>query len=567
MNSPVCALAASLLLGPVLGALTQAQDTRGPTGAIAGRVTLDGQPAQGVVVMATRSGSRVPLQREAPGLEAKTDGDGRYRLTELPAGQYEVRPTARALVALDARDSAGSTRKIAVNETQTVEDIDFALARGGVITGRVTDADGKPVIGEAIVLSRVRADNHREPIFWESLRAFQTDDRGVYRVYGLAAGRYVVSSGGGDAMGALASLTGRSNHARTYYPGVTDESKAKVVEVAAGSETTDIDISLGSPNRGFEVTGRLVDADTGQPVADAMVMLIPMKQDGDIPSSNGGFSFVDPKGEFKFSSILPGHYTASINFIKQSDYRSETINFEVKNESVGPLAVKLHRGAGISGVVVVEAGAEADLPAKLAGTAIKAEMHSSSDLSDSSGMLADMLGGRTGQVAADGSFRIEGLRSGTATLRLESLGGPQGLRVVRVERGGVPQIPGIEIQDGQTVADVRVIIAQGTGVIRGRVILEGGQFNAGASLRVYARRLENSLQADDEAAEVDSNGAFLIENLLPGNYELTLKGSVKRAAANDLQPIRWIKQTVTVTNGFSVDTAFTIQPSQQEKHR
>ena len=49
----------------------------------------------------------------------------------------------------------GQGRVLNLSANEAVEGIDFKLTRGGVITGRITDADGRPVIEERISLIAV----------------------------------------------------------------------------------------------------------------------------------------------------------------------------------------------------------------------------------------------------------------------------------------------------------------------------------------------------------------------------------------------------------------------------
>ena len=42
-----------------------------------------------------------------------------------------------------------------MSEGAAAEDVDFSLSLGGVITGKITDGDGRPVIGERISLKPV----------------------------------------------------------------------------------------------------------------------------------------------------------------------------------------------------------------------------------------------------------------------------------------------------------------------------------------------------------------------------------------------------------------------------
>jgi len=75
-----------------------------------------------------------------------------------------------------------------------------------------------------------------------------TDDRGVFRVYGLAPGAYRVSVGQvASAEGAISIVgIGGSQYAKTFYPGATDELKAAIIRVNEGTEATNIDIILAN---------------------------------------------------------------------------------------------------------------------------------------------------------------------------------------------------------------------------------------------------------------------------------------------------------------------------------
>src|SRR5204863_9535982 len=126
-----------LLLSPAAATLS-GQSTAPPmaqpasVGVISGRVTLKAQPApQVTMVMQAGGDSTVPLQNGE--LKTSTDANGVYRLTGLPAGSYWVMPVTSAFVQV--------SRKVTIGDGETAEGIDFELVKGGVITGKITDAD------------------------------------------------------------------------------------------------------------------------------------------------------------------------------------------------------------------------------------------------------------------------------------------------------------------------------------------------------------------------------------------------------------------------------------------
>src|SRR5262249_15777463 len=141
-----------------------------------------------------------------------------------------------------------NVRKITLADGEKVDDVDFTLARGGVITGRVTYEDGSPAIGVVMQLSEMQGykkTNGTMNMEFDSSQ-IKTDDRGIYRIYGLSDGRYKVSAGsrGGEAMQMLSANRYRR---RTFHPNVTDEASAGIIEIADGREVRDIDIKFGDP--------------------------------------------------------------------------------------------------------------------------------------------------------------------------------------------------------------------------------------------------------------------------------------------------------------------------------
>ena len=113
---------------------------------ISGKVTIKGKPAPGMVVGLR---SNEPGQFD-PTFKATTDQDGKYRIAEVPQGKYVIAPVAPAFVIANANNSRGQS--VIVNEGENIEGIDFDLIRGGVITGKITDADGHPIVEENVNL-------------------------------------------------------------------------------------------------------------------------------------------------------------------------------------------------------------------------------------------------------------------------------------------------------------------------------------------------------------------------------------------------------------------------------
>src|SRR5207249_5960500 len=72
-----------------------------------------------------------------------------------------------------------------------------------------------------------------------SFREKTTDDRGVYRIYGLAMGTYVVAAGGG--YNSPYNVNAYGTDAPTYAPSSTRDT-ATEISVRHGEETANVDI-------------------------------------------------------------------------------------------------------------------------------------------------------------------------------------------------------------------------------------------------------------------------------------------------------------------------------------
>jgi hypothetical protein len=253
-------------------------DVRGQTKAatktvassVSGRITIHGKGAPGITV-SVRS-QTIPTQLTPP-IRAITDQDGNYRLTGILPGTVQILPIAPVYVSADATiGPRGKTLLLA--EGEDVQGIDFVLERGGVITGKVTDADGRLVIEERITISPEGQSKLRgqQPLFGGGQR-FQTDDRGIYRIYGVPEGRYKVFAGQADDDSYSDNRPGRIVYRRTFYPDTTDPKNARIVEVVEGGELNNIDITFGRNLPTFSASGKVVDGETGQPVSGLRFML------------------------------------------------------------------------------------------------------------------------------------------------------------------------------------------------------------------------------------------------------------------------------------------------------
>lgn len=578
------------------------------TATVTGMVKLGGEPAAGIPMamvpeQQNRAGGRQPNQppQEEKTFQSSTDGNGIYRFTGVAAGRYRVMPLTETLVSAGNNPGGGGI-SISVSEGQAVSQIDFSMARGGIITGRVTDSNNRPIIAERINLTTVAETGQPRQPSGGNRFGLETDDRGVYRAYGLPPGRYLVSAGNdGAGFRPGPAFNRRASYTKTYHPNATEESQAQIVEVTAGSVSENIDIQLGLPVKAYAVSGRAVDSKTSQPVQGVPITVTREVRNGrgGQPAAPGGgnVSSTNAEGEFRIAGLMPGRYSVSVNPINFSggtaitnEFYSEPTSFEISSDDTTGVELRVNQGASISGLVAIEGVSDPAVLSRLTQLMVFANSRSGQGPQrQAPGQGGGQSGGTTSgsnslsSVSPTGIFRVGGLAPGTVRLNINAGGLRSGgaFKLIRIERNGALINGDVEVTSGEQVAGIRIVVGYGSAVIQGRVIISGGTLPPGARLTLSARSLssQTSGAGANTAARVEADGQFRIENLLPGSYELRLTAVTRNVGpgggrggqgrggqgGTPTQPqvkTPEVRQTVTVTNGSPTNVTLNLNLSQ-----
>jgi 5-hydroxyisourate hydrolase-like protein (transthyretin family) len=318
------------------------------TASIAGLVLADDstkRPVRRATVTLASGDLKIPAS-------TVTDDEGRFVFTGLPAGNFSLTASKAAWVTTfygSGKPGRGPGVPIALLEGQHVSDIRMTLLHGSVITGTLHHGNGRPAIGVDVLAMPVQTTNgQRRGQLID--RPATTDERGIYRVYGLPPGEYFVQAlvGNTDMFGAgeVRRVTGaevewaqhvtsqasstapgasgatgapmapapdpgpRMSYATVYFPGTADASSAVTVTVGPNEEREGIDfVTVLVPTA--RITGFVVDAN-GRPAAGTQVTLRPVQNDqSDIVRLLIGESGAraNAEGRFTLSGVRPGRYT------------------------------------------------------------------------------------------------------------------------------------------------------------------------------------------------------------------------------------------------------------------
>lgn len=522
-----------------------------PSGSISGRVTIEKGGPRHVVVLLFKF-DRTSMDRKALS-SVKADDEGRYQFDGLAPGAYVVAPSALGYVG-DLDWSMGYYgRQVTVASGEAAKGVDISLVKGGVITGRVTDSEGRPVVSENVRLTLVGDDGTRKPGRYAQRGTPTTDDRGVYRIYGVAAGRYLVSVGQAPNEQTGSYRFGEGGYyQKTFHPAAASEDGATAVSVASGSEARDIDIVVGKRAKSFRAKGRVVDADSGKPIVGARVGR------GQVVDTPQGPSLTmhiiayqsDERGEFTIDSLMPGRYAAFVSGGDDDEgppweWYGDPALFEVSGEDVNGIEISLHRGVHVSGTVVLEGTTDPALKAKLTLMRVGA-------WTDTPDAMAQSGVNASGQVGQDGAFEIRNVRPGRVSVNIWSWPKQKGFEIVRIERDGADLSGPFEVAAGETVTGLRVVLGYGTGTIRGRIEVKGGEVPAGARFGAVVQRV--GLSGNPIWTTVDARRQFLVEALPPGEYE------VKASMFGEGKETKTMTKTVTVTNDSEAPVTIEIDP-------
>jgi hypothetical protein len=546
----VCVVLCAATAARAQKAATEKTPAALPEGTISGRVISQGGEAIGGAT-AFASPIGIGLQPRS----AAIDSTGSFKFDALAAGVYAVSAYLPGFVT--APTSPDEPRRY----YRPGDSVTLTLIKGGVITGTVTSTTNGPVVAVAVRAFRVKDENGQPEPAMIQPRERPTDDRGIYRLYGLAPGTYVISAGGpARSYGTLLSGAYDSD-VPTYAPSSGRDTAMEVVVHSGEEVTADIQYH-GEP--GHVITGTL--AGLIQPSSPGMggyigtITLADVRSHAVVMSTGAGAT---TNNTFAFYGVADGDYEVLAQQYLQSrdQLMSDPRRLKVRGADINGVSMSVAPLASIAGRVVLESDPPADCVKSQATALQETVINARRFKPESTPANAKMAKTEsiaevpltTANQAADsvpdpkGDFALRNLHRGPFHIDAQLPGTGWYLRSIAVAPPGTtakasdPNIPrdGLTLRPGEKVTGLTVTITEGGASLRGHVSAAEGQ-RAPAGLRVYlvpAEResADNVLRFFEAAADI--NGGFALDNIAPGRYWLIARAADSSEPAK-VKPIR-----------------------------
>lgn len=515
---------------------TQAKERRG---SISGRVVSEsGQPLAHTGVRIYAAGRGAQMNQRNLG----TDEDGKFQADDLPSATYSISPYAPGYV---------STNKTNEQKFYRIGDtVALTLTKGGVITGLVKTASGEPVINVSVRAVRVK-DVEGKPFRSERGRYERmTDDRGIYRLYGMESGIYVIAAGGGSSYNF--GYDKYSEDVPTYHPSSTRDT-ANEVMVMTGQEISGIDITYRG-EKGHAVSGTIANhpglaADTGVSVmlANAGTGAIEASTFVNLRSGNRSFGFYGlADGEY----LITAQYSPFNN--EKDSLASVFKRLTVKANDVTGLELQLAPLASISGRIIFEPLADEDARKKCEG---KREASLEEALifirrDSKNETLPQAFLTQTTQFSGDekGEFSLYRFEAGLYRLSANLPSESWYVKSIGIGNNSKDNQPltrnaqlsdvasrGLTVKAGERVSDLTVTIAEGAASLSGKVVTASEREALPQNLRVYLVPTERERAQDVlrfAQTNVQSDGTFSLTSVAPGKYWMLARVIADEELAN-----------------------------------
>jgi protocatechuate 3,4-dioxygenase beta subunit len=488
------------------------------TGEITGSVVNErGEPMAGATVFVRTVGSLAQSRTTV------SDAEGTFRFAGLEPALYSVTSVSPAYVLQPPPPDATSVYY------RIGDSVRLELIRGGVLTGTVTNAAGEPIVGIRVRALRVRDAEGRQPRTPSfGIGDRPTDDRGIYRIYGLLPGTYLVFAGGSGSQQST-QLNPFETDVPTYSPSSTRDS-ATEYNVRGGEETTADIRYRNDPGRTVSGTVRVA----GQSSANVMLFA----SDGNVAPVSTTFQMPGARG-FALTGVGDGEYYVYAQEIPGGmpsgpiipDLSiSEIKRVSVKGADVTGIELMPRPLSVISGAVVLEPSKAPECQGKRKPLFSEMMIELQRNEKDSELMPPfQRVPSNPPSINAKGAFSMRNVVPARYRfnprffarywyLQSITIGGSPAAKAAAARNDAAANWT--SVRAGEQLSNVTITLAAGAASIRGKItVAEGAAVPSGAAVYlVPAERDKVNDVLRYFVTNVSSEGAFSLNNLPPGRY-------------------------------------------------
>jgi len=541
--SPCIAGMMVLLFVAAAGAVGQTQPpptNTSNTGTIIGKVVNEsGQPLPNASVWVYAVGA------QTPGQMVTSDQEGKFKLAGLQRVPYRITASLPAYMTLPRGRDGQDTYQVG-------DSVSLVLTKGAVITGKVVSPDGEPVVAIGVRVEMIRDATGRRITSSPSVQEGPTDDRGIYRIYGLATGTYIVMVGGGTNDYSRTGINAFDTNVPTYAPSSTRDDAAEI-NVRAGEEITDVDIRYrGEP-------GRSISGTISGPAREYPGFNVVLTSIGDGGSQRDQSVNQDANDrDFVFTGITDGDYYVTAQSIQQNgEYAvSESKLIKIRGADVTGIELVTQPLGTIRGRVVLEETKAPECTDKkrpvFTETSVSA-WHKEEPGKDRARFVWSL--GQPVRADAEGNVKLRNLAAGEYRFVTQFSAKEWYLQSITFAAPGQKTPPAkpvdamktwTRVKPGDTLSGLTVTLAQGAASLSGELALGEGE-TVPEKLVVYLVPVERD-KADDVlrfyAAPVTADGEVELNNIAPGRYWILAQPAID-SAESPLTKLRLPDETET----------------------
>jgi hypothetical protein len=448
---------------------------------------------------------------------ALTAGDGSFFFANLPPGIYEFWAHRQGFITQygDAELSVDGKQSFRLYPSRDREfgDVVLRFNAAGLISGKVLDEDGDPVMG--IKVSAVRPTyNPGGSVDISPDKDATTNDLGEYRLTELDCGNYFVRAGGSEETTGSIQAEDSWNYFPSYYPGAPRMDTAVTIHVAAGTEAHGIDLHVASATKkAYAIVVTVAGRSQFSKRTGFEIGLIAGDEIADEQRNN--FEWLED-GSFLIQGVSPGRYTIlATSFDPDQPFdgnRSSRLGYGVAAVTVDDKNVRAAVNLGKSGIVrgrVVLDGPH---------DSSQEDLHSSNIYLDAETGIGAVKDESENKMESNGEFTLDSLSPGKYWVHVSFGEKPEYLKQILCGDKDYTLQP-IEIEVGTSMS-CQINIGTDAGTITGQVMGEGKPVPKYSVVAIPDLEALRKVPYFSNDRITNASGQFEFTGVAPGDYLL-----------------------------------------------